>query len=344
MSEIQPESSALVLVADDDPSSIDLLLRSLAFEGMEIAIANDGEEVLEMVGREEPDLILLDVQMPVLDGFETCKRLKASPETRGIPVMFMTSLADVHHRVHGFSVGAVDYVTKPFHEPELLARVRTQLSLRSAMRALKDATRALEEKNALLSGEIQQRVATEQALAEVAQGLVRRTEELREANAQLSQELRQRERVEAARMALQEQVIAVQQEKLLELSTPLIPITDEILVMPLIGTMDVGRAGQAIETALRGAGERGGKYLIIDLTGVKTVDETVANMLVQTVQTARGLRLLGTRAVITGIRPEVAQTLIRLTLHLGGLVTKATLQAGVKYALRARPSFHLRAL
>ncbi|WP_434047681.1 MULTISPECIES: response regulator [Sorangium] len=314
-----PQPPALVLIADDNPLNIQVLCGALAGEGLNLAMAGDGEEVLEVVGREEPDLILLDALMPGLDGFETCKRLKANPATRDIPVVFMTSLAEERFRIQGFSVGAVDYVIKPFERGELLARVRTQLSLRRA-------TRALKAQNQRLSDEIREREDAERALE-------RRTAELYEANAQLARELAQREQAEAARAALHEQIIAGQRERLRELSAPLIPITEGILVMPLVGTMDVERARQAVEIALRGASERRAGHLIVDITGVSVVDETVASMLVQA---ARGLGLLGTRAIITGIRPEVAQSLVRLDLGLDGLVTKASLQAGVAHALRAR--------
>ncbi|WP_438020379.1 response regulator [Sorangium sp. So ce315] len=316
---MQPPQPPLVLIADDNPLNIEVLCGALSDEGLNLAMAGDGEEVLEVVGREEPDLILLDALMPGLDGFETCKRLKANPATRDIPVVFMTSLAEERYRIQGFSVGAVDYVIKPFERGELLARVRTQLSLRSA-------TRAMKEQNQRLSEEIREREAAERALE-------RRTAELYEANAQLARELAQREQAEAARAALHEQIIATQRERLRELSAPLIPITDGILVMPLIGAMDVERARQAIEIALRGASERRAHHLIVDITGVSIVDETVACMLVQA---ARGLGLLGTRAIITGIRPEVAQSLVRLDIGLGGVVTKASLQDGVAHALRAR--------
>lgn len=309
----------LVLIVDDNPVNLEALSHALIFDGLELAVARGGEEAIELASRVQPDLILLDALMPGLDGFEVCRRLKADPATRSIPVMFMTALAEAQFRIRGFSAGAVDYVTKPFERTELLARVQTHISLRRA-------TRALEEQNVRLSEEIRERITVQEALAEA-------VHKLREANAQLSQELRQREHADAARMALQEQIIAVQQERLLELAAPLIPIGDGILVMPLVGTVDVERARQAVETALCGVGERGAEYLIIDITGVKAVDETVASMLVRA---ARGLSLLGARAIITGIRADVAQTLVGLHLHLDGLVTKATLQSGVAHALKAR--------
>ncbi len=334
MNESRP--TALVLIVDDDPLHLETLSSALASESLDIAVMNDSAEALAFVRREMPDLILLDVTMPGIDGFELCKRLKSAPETADIPVIFTTSHTEARYRIQGFSVGAVDYVTKPFERTELLSRVRTHISLRGAARSLR-------ERNAELAQEIQERVSAEQALSKALRELERTTEELRQANARLAEELRERERAEAARCALQEQVISVQRERLLELSTPLIPITDGILVMPLIGAIDTERASQAIEAALSGASERRAKLLILDITGVKVVDATVAGALVRA---ARGLELLGTRAIITGVRPEVAQALARLEIRLDTLVTKATLQAGVEYALGARggrPSFHGRA-
>ncbi|KYF91526.1 hypothetical protein BE17_07850 [Sorangium cellulosum] len=319
MQEQETPPSGLVLIVDDNADNLDVLSGALIAEGLEVAVACDGEEAIELASRAQPDLILLDALMPGLGGFEACRRIKADPATRSIPVVFMTALAEAKFRVEGFRAGAVDYVTKPFEKTELLARVHTQVSLRRA-------TRALEQQNTRLSEEIRERARAEEALAEAVRML-------RDTNAQLSQQLLQSERAEAARGALQEQIIAAQRERLLELSAPLIPIIDGILVMPLVGTVDVERASQAIETALRGASERGADHLIIDITGVKTVDETVARMLAQA---AMGLSLIGTRTVVTGIRPEVAQTLVGLDLHLDHVATKATLQSGVEHALRTR--------
>jgi len=157
-------------------------------------------------------------------------------------------------------------------------------------------------------------------------------QKLRDANALLSQELEQRERAEAAQAVLQEQLVAAHKARLLELSAPLIPILDGILVMPLVGAMDVERAGQAIETMLRGATERAAAYVIIDITGIKMIDETVAEMLLRA---TTGLKLLGTHAIISGIRAEVAQMLLNQEVRLDTLVTKGTLQAGVEHAMRA---------
>jgi len=315
---------ALVLVADDNPTNLDFLSRALADEDFDIAVATDGEGALRLAGLDEPDLILLDVMMPGIDGFETCRRLKANPATMDTPVIFMTSLDDTEHRIKGYQVGAVDYITKPFQGEELLARIRPQLAIRRM-------TRTLQEKNARLQEQILERERAEAAREALTDELLRRTEELREAKERLERELVERERAEAAREALQEEIITFQRQRLIELSTPLIPITSRILVMPLVGTMDMERAERATETALRGASERRAAFVILDVTGVAEIDAEVAGMLARA---GEGLRLLGARAVITGMSPAVARALVTLDISFGALVTRATLQDGIAYAMR----------
>ena len=313
----------VVLIADDDPHSIELLYSALSGEPMELTVANDGKGALQAARSGQPDIILLDVLMEGIDGFEICRLLKADPVTREIPVIFMTSLTDVSARVRAFRVGGVDYIIKPFEPEELVARVRTQLSLRSM-------TKSLQKQNARLEQQISERLAAEAARAALTRELIDRTEELRRANEQLSRELLERERAEAARAALQDQLLAAHQQRLRELSTPLIPITEKIMVMPLIGSMDVERAQQVMESVFEGAAQRRAEFVILDVTGIKGLDARVADLLVRAGQ---GLRLLGARVIITGIRPEVARALVDLGVSLDTLVTKATLQEGVAYAL-----------
>ncbi|MDX2096468.1 MAG: response regulator [Leptolyngbyaceae cyanobacterium bins.59] len=124
------KDTQLILVVDDTPANLDVIAEALDDAGFEVAIATDGERAIRQAGLSHPDLILLDVMMPGIDGFETCRRLKASATTCDIPIIFMTALSDTLDKVKGFELGAVDYVTKPFQEAELLARVTTQLKLR----------------------------------------------------------------------------------------------------------------------------------------------------------------------------------------------------------------------
>ncbi len=138
--------SATVLLVDDTPENIGLLLDELERVGYRVLVALDGVEALEVAARAEPELILLDVMMPGIDGYETCLRLKAAEATRDIPVIFMTALADPDARLRGFAVGGVDYITKPFNRQEVRLRVRTHIALRHAQRAVAHRGRELEQR------------------------------------------------------------------------------------------------------------------------------------------------------------------------------------------------------
>lgn len=126
----------LILIVDDNPTNLKILSQTLTSAGFQLAIATNGEEALEEVMEELPELILLDVKMPKIDGFETCRRLKANPKAQDIPIIFMTALSDTIDKVKGLSLGAVDYITKPFDEQDVLARVRVHLRLRAAQKQI----------------------------------------------------------------------------------------------------------------------------------------------------------------------------------------------------------------
>jgi len=148
----------------------------------------------------------------------------------------------------------------------------------------------------------------------------------------IAHDLTERKRVEADRTRLQEEVIRVQAATLAELSTPLIPISDTVLVMPLIGAIDTQRAQQVLDTLLNGIERSQARIAILDITGVPMVDTQVAATLITA---AQGVRLLGAQTVLTGIRPEVAQTLVGLGIDLSSVVTRSTLQSGIAYATSA---------
>lgn len=349
----QTSDQATVVIADDDPSCLEVLYHVLAGAGFEVIIANDGQMMLDAVRLQLPDLVLLDAVMPEIDGFEACRRLKEDPKTRDVPVLFMTAHDESRFRLRTFQVGGVDFISKPFEEAELLARVRTHLSLRGLSKALQEQNAQLREEidqraeaeasrerlmaelrqaKEQLEQELAERVRADSAVEQLMRKLLERTEELRQANERLEQELLERTHAEALRAELQEQVISSQQERLVELSTPFIPITDRVMVMPLIGAMDAERSQQVMETALRGVAARRAEIVILDVTGVRELDASTANVLTRT---SRGLELLGARAVVTGIGPVVARALIETSAPLGALVTKATLQDGIAYALAA---------
>ena len=127
---------AIILIVDDNPNNIKVLFEVLEQANFCVLIAKNGESALEKVATVPPDLILLDVMMPGIDGFETCRRLKASDFAQEVPVIFMTALSDVADKVKGFNLGAVDYITKPFQQEEVLARVNLHLKLRDLSKKL----------------------------------------------------------------------------------------------------------------------------------------------------------------------------------------------------------------
>jgi signal transduction histidine kinase len=122
--------TGLILIVDDTPTNLDVISEALSDAGFDVAIATSGERALQQVERRLPDLILLDIMMPGIDGFETCQRLKANPATHDVPIIFMTALSDTDSKVRALELGAVDYISKPFQEKEVLARVKTHLQLR----------------------------------------------------------------------------------------------------------------------------------------------------------------------------------------------------------------------
>jgi two-component system, sensor histidine kinase and response regulator len=139
--------SPTVLIVDDTPANLGVVVESLENHGFRIVVAQRGQEALQRADYVQPDLILLDVMMPDLNGFEICRRLKAQPSTHDIPVIFMTSLVSVEDKVAGFASGAVDYVTKPLHVEEVRSRVNTHLSLRAMQKELEKKNAQLRQVN-----------------------------------------------------------------------------------------------------------------------------------------------------------------------------------------------------
>jgi len=161
-----------VLIVDDNATNLKVISDYLKNFGFSIMVARSGEIALKRVQYALPDIILLDIMMPGINGFETCEKLKADQHTQDIPVIFMTALADAEDKVKGFEAGAVDYVTKPLQYSEVLARVTTHLKIREMARSLQDQNERLQH----LTDELQK---TNVALIEV-------SDELRDANAALS--------------------------------------------------------------------------------------------------------------------------------------------------------------
>ena len=138
----------LILIVDDTPKNIQVLGKTLHEIGYNVSIATSGSQALDSVRKESPDLILLDIQMPEMDGFEVCKILKANPYTKEIPVIFLTAVIDSEKIVQGFEIGAVDYITKPFHTAELTMRVATHIEIKQSREKIRKTNEQLKELNA----------------------------------------------------------------------------------------------------------------------------------------------------------------------------------------------------
>lgn len=147
----------LVLVVDDYPKNLQILGNLLKEGHFKVAIASDGMQALDFVNKKQPDLILLDIMMPGMDGFEVCRRLKKDELTREIPILFITALAETENKLKGFALGGEDYITKPFSKEEVLARVKVFIERNQAVRDLKKSQVQLEAFNLNLEDMVRKR-------------------------------------------------------------------------------------------------------------------------------------------------------------------------------------------
>jgi putative two-component system response regulator len=151
----QTQRQSRVLIVDDTPDVLRLLAQILETDGCQVLQAPNGKIALQIAERAAPDLILLDIQMPEMDGYETCEQLKGTEKLEGIPVIFVSGLGETLDKVKAFQLGAVDYITKPFQEEELLARVRTHLRLRELTEHLETRVKERTQELALANQQLQ---------------------------------------------------------------------------------------------------------------------------------------------------------------------------------------------
>ena len=158
MTKSNNETEAVLLV-DDNPTNLQLLFETLDGRGYKLLIAKDGKTALSIARKAGPHLILLDIMMPEIDGYEVCRQLKADPATEEIPVIFLSALTDTKDKVQGLDLGAVDYVTKPFQPDEVIARVNTHLTVYRLKKALDGKNKELQEANEFLEERVKERTA-----------------------------------------------------------------------------------------------------------------------------------------------------------------------------------------
>ena len=148
------KGSTSILVVDDNPANLRLLSQILSERGHHVRAVTSGPRALESVRMDPPDIILLDIRMPGMDGYEVCEQLKAAPESAGVPVLFISALDEIQDKVRAFSAGGLDYITKPFQMEEVIARVETHLVLHALRRDLEEAARRL-QRELVLAAKVQ---------------------------------------------------------------------------------------------------------------------------------------------------------------------------------------------
>lgn len=192
---LQKNYSPQILIVDDSEATLQMLTDILDYHGYRVSPFSNGESALKATITDVPDLILLDVAMPVMDGYEVCSRLKSDQKTSKVPVMFISGHDDTTDKIKGFNVGGVDYITKPFQMSEVIARIETHLSLCRLQKQL-------EGKNIHLQKEVGERKKVEEELikhkTQLEKLVAKRTEELRNTNAELQQEIIERKNLENA--------------------------------------------------------------------------------------------------------------------------------------------------
>ncbi len=156
-SDIDPKHCERILLVDDNPTNLQVLMGTLEGRGYHLLIAKNGESALRIVSKACPDLILLDIMMPGIDGFEVCRRMKADAATQEIPVIFLSALVDTKDKVHGLDLGAVDYITKPFQPEEVIARVHTHLTIHRLKKDLALKNEELRDMNENLERKVAER-------------------------------------------------------------------------------------------------------------------------------------------------------------------------------------------
>jgi PAS domain S-box-containing protein len=194
-------SKESILIVDDTPANLQLLAQMLSEQGYKVRMAQDGTMALMSIQSSPPDLILLDIMMPELNGYEVCSKLKASSLTKDIPIIFISTLNEVFDKVKAFDVGGVDYITKPFQAQEVLARVEHQLHIRRLSQQLLERNAQLETANLALKDEIQERQQVEELLRSTLKSLEvkvqERTAELTQTNESLQAEIAERKQAES---------------------------------------------------------------------------------------------------------------------------------------------------
>lgn len=274
------EVIANILLVDDHPGNLLVLEHTLKGLGQNLVQATSGAEALRHVLTQDFAVILLDVKMPDIDGFETARLIREREQSRHTPIIFLTALSGSDEDViKGYTLGAVDFMLKPFLPEVLRWKVAVFVEL------------------------------------------FQKTEEVKW----------QLKEIERLNREERERILRQQQEVIRELSTPVLQVRERLLILPIVGAVDPLRARQLIEKLLYNIRVTRAKVVVIDITGVPTIDTTVANYLVKTVETSR---MMGAAVLLTGLSAEIALTLVTIGVDLTKINTVGDLQGGIEEAER----------
>jgi predicted ATPase/GAF domain-containing protein/anti-anti-sigma regulatory factor/tRNA A-37 threonylcarbamoyl transferase component Bud32 len=319
------QRGALVLSRDGDPRVSAVFGEALTAvdeeEGRPLSASDDvAQSVIRYVARTQDSV--------VLDDTTAASRFAEDPYIQGgapksilcLPLLYQGRLIGVLYLENRATSGVFNAA-----RVELLALLSSQAAIAIENARLISSVRAATTEVKRVNEGLEEQVAKRTRELDLA------NKDLSAAKTRLEHELVQREEIERERMELKEQMIDAQRARLAEMSTPVIPITDEIIVMPLIGSVDRERATQVLQAALEGAQRHRARVLILDVTGIRHIDSNVAGTLLGV---ATALRLLGAETVVTGIAPVIAGSLVGLGIDLTSFKTMGTLQGGMDYAMR----------
>ncbi|MCB1190541.1 MAG: hybrid sensor histidine kinase/response regulator [Leptospiraceae bacterium] len=158
--DIQELKNSTILIVDDNPTNLGVLFDYLSNLGFNVLVSQDGENALALVQDERPDIILLDIMMPGIDGFEVCKRLKSIPIVKDIPIIFISALSETFDKVTGFEIGGVDYITKPFQQEEVLARISSHLTIQKQRQKLHELNSSKDRFFSIVANDLRSPIAS----------------------------------------------------------------------------------------------------------------------------------------------------------------------------------------
>lgn len=325
-----------ILVAEDSPTQAEQLRYLLDQAGYQVTVAANGRDALAAARASRPALVVSDINMPEMDGYELCAAIKADPALAGIPVILLTSLTEPDDVLRGIAARADGYCTKPYEQDHILSRVRFHLD-NPPQPADEDAAPGVEinsggvrhvitsgrrEILTLLLSSYENAVRQNRQLALAHQQVSDLNRQLEEGNKRLQTEI-----IEGQRREI---IIRQQTDEMFGMSTPVLDVGDGVVVAPLLGSLDDERLARFTEVLLQRVATATTRVALLDITGVPVLDTHSAQALIDTVQ---AVRLLGVRVILTGVRPAIAQTLVHLGIDLDGLDSCSSLATGLRQAV-----------